>query len=65
MAYEIVNDISSIQLLQTRFEFDEANTMFYMKWLSLDIKSIEDFIEYYQNKLQRGICLLVLLRVGV
>ena len=55
MAYEIVNDMSSIQLLQTRFEFDEANTMFYMKWLSLDIKSIEDFIEYYQNKLQRGI----------
>ena len=50
LADEIVNDISSIQLSQTRFEFDEANMMFYMKWFSLSIKSMEDFIEYYHKQ---------------
>ena len=46
---EILDDIRSIQLSENRDEFDEANKMFYFKWLSLDIEKINDFIGYYND----------------
>ena len=33
---EILDDIEAIQLAEKRSEFDQANMMFYFKWLSLD-----------------------------
>ena len=46
---EIKHDISVIQLSKTREEFDEANSMFYVKWLSLDDDKINKFIDYYHK----------------
>ena len=46
---EIKDDISIIQLSQSREEFDEANLMFYVKWLSVEDEIIEKFIEYYHH----------------
>ena len=35
---EILEDIRAIQLSENREEFQESNTMFYVKWLSLGIE---------------------------
>ena len=46
---EILDDIAAIQLSQNGEEFDQANTMFYFKWLSLDVEKINEFIGYYHE----------------
>ena len=46
---EILDDIAAIQLSQNREEFDQANMMFYFKWLSLDVEKINEFIGYYHE----------------
>ena len=49
LAAELKYDLSVIQLSQTRAEFDEANNMFYVKWLSLGDEKINKFIDYYHK----------------
>ena len=49
LAAEIKHDISIIQLATSRDIFDDANEMFYVKWLSLGDEQIDTFIEYYHN----------------
>ena len=44
-----MDDIAAIQLSQNREEFDQANMMFYFKWLSLDVEKINEFIGYYHE----------------
>ena len=43
---EILDDIAAIQLAEKRSEFDQANMMFYFKWLSLGHEKIDEFIGY-------------------
>ena len=47
---EILEDIRAIQLSENREEFQESNTMFYVKWLSLGIEKIDQFIGYYHEQ---------------
>ena len=47
---EILDDIKHIQLSETREEFDEANLMFYVKWLSLGDEKVDTFIGYYHEQ---------------
>ena len=47
---EILEDIKAIQLSETRDEFQEANTMLYVKWLSLGIDKVDQFIGYYHQQ---------------
>ena len=47
---EILDDIKAIQLSETREEFQEVNTMFYVKWLSLGIEQIDQFIGYFHEQ---------------
>ena len=46
---EILDDIAAIQLAEKRSEFDQANMMFYFKWLSLGHEKIDEFIGYYNE----------------
>ena len=48
---EILDDLAAIQLSENRFEFDQANMMFYFKWLSLDHEKVNEFIGYYHETL--------------
>ena len=47
---EILEDIKAIQLSENRREFQEANTMFYVKWLSISVEKIDHFIGYYHEQ---------------
>ena len=47
---EILDEVKYIQLSKTRDEFDEINTMFYVKWLSLGSEKIDSFIDYYHEQ---------------
>lgn len=47
---ELLEDIKAIQLSESRDEFQEANTMFYVKLLSLDIDEVDGFIGYYHEQ---------------
>ena len=40
---EILDEVKYIQLSKTRDEFDEINTMFYVKWLSLGSEKNRQF----------------------
>ena len=46
---EILNDIMNIQHSETREEFDEANLMFYVKWLSIGDEKVDNFIGSYHE----------------
>ena len=43
---EILDDVATVQLAQSRKEFDLANKMLFFKWLSLDHQKINEFIGY-------------------
>ena len=45
-----LEDIKAIQLSENRREFQEANTMFYVKWLSISVEKIDQFIGYYHEQ---------------
>ena len=45
-----LEDIKAIQLSENRREFQEANTMFYVKWLSISVEKIYQFIGYYHEQ---------------
>ena len=47
---EILDEVKYIQLSKTRDEFDEVNTMFYVKWLSLGSEKVDSFIDYYHEQ---------------
>ena len=50
MKKKILEDIKAIHLSETRDEFQEANTMLYVKWLSLGIDKVDQFIGYYHQQ---------------
>ena len=47
---EILDEVKYIQLSKTRDEFDEVNTMFYVKWPSLGSEKVDSFIDYYHEQ---------------
>ena len=47
---EILDEVKYIQLSKTRNEFDEVNTIFYVKWLSLGSEKVDSFIDYYHKQ---------------
>ena len=47
---EILDEVKYIQLSKTRDEFDEMNTIFYVKWLSSGSGKVDSFIDYYHEQ---------------
>ena len=46
-AKDILDDIATIQLSQSRKEFDKANELFLGKWLDTGTETIDAFVAYY------------------